>query len=136
MNITSEQTKIRLKKFLSLWKQNQEDLALEELSALLNEIHREKEHYVEKSEIKELIIEIREGFRRMEERFIASDKRFEDIHKRFNFLQWFLGISMSIFFSIITIFFGYIAYTSQKQTDLIIQQLQNLQKVIVEQKVK
>jgi len=32
-----------------------------------------------------------------------------------------------------TIFFALITYTSQKQTDLIIQQLENLQKVIVEQ---
>ena len=110
-------------------------------------------HYVDKrfeavdKRFQELIHYMDKRFEAVDKRFEAIDKRFEeqqnnfnkrfeDIHKRFNFLQWFLGISMSIFFSIITIFFSYIAYTSQKQTDLIIQQLENLQKVIVEQKVK
>jgi len=155
MSITKEKAEHTLKKVFTFLKENKEDLAIQEMTELLLEIEEDKKKFVEKSELRELIIEMREGFRRMDERFAMMDKRFEDLihyvdkrfeelihyvdkrfedmNKRFNFLQWFFGIAMSIFFSIITIFFGYIAYTSQKQTDLIIQQLENLQKVIVEQ---
>jgi len=180
MSITKEKAELTLKKVFAFLKENKEDLAIQEMTELLMEIEEDKKKFVEKSELRELIIEIREGFRRMDERFAMMDKRFEDLihymdkrfeevlhyvdkrfeavdkrfeeilhyvdkrfesvdkrfedmNKRFNFLQWFIGIAMSIFFSIITIFFSYIAYSSQKQTDLIIQQLENLQKVIVEQ---
>ncbi|MCH8317149.1 MAG: hypothetical protein IIA88_01410 [Bacteroidetes bacterium] len=65
------------------------------------------------SDIKLLIQEMRAGFQMMEKRFEAIDKRFEDlIHymdKRFNALQWFMGVGFTVIASLITFFAIFLA---------------------------
>jgi len=79
MAFTTEDNINRIKKFIFFIKENKDDLAAHEFLEILNEIEKDRDNYVQKSEFREFLIEIREGLKRMEERFVAIDKRFEDL---------------------------------------------------------
>jgi superoxide dismutase len=67
--------------------ENQIESAVEELEEIFLELDNDQKDFTKKSEIKELIIELREHFKLIDERFIFMDKRFEElihqIDKRF-----------------------------------------------------
>ncbi len=79
MAFTTEDNINRIKKFIFFIKENKDDLAVHEFLEILNEIEKDRDNYVQKPEFREFLIEIREGLKRMEERFVAIDKRFEDL---------------------------------------------------------
>ncbi len=94
MTLSLEERKNKIYKFLSFLKENKDDIAVMELNEIFEEIIKEQKHFVDKFEIKEIIIEMKEGFKRMDQRFQdliremnarfeTQDKRFEAIDKRF-----------------------------------------------------
>jgi methyl-accepting chemotaxis protein len=87
MPLNTESRKAKIKKFITFLKENKDDIAAQELDEILEVIAEEHKNFVHKSDLKELIIEMREGFKTMEKRFEAMDKRFQDlihyIDKRF-----------------------------------------------------
>ncbi|GIW23720.1 MAG: hypothetical protein KatS3mg068_2727 [Candidatus Sericytochromatia bacterium] len=87
MSLKTEFRRAKIKKFITFLKENKEDIALQELDEIFEEIVEEQQYFVQKSEFRELIIEIREGFKTMDKRFQDLihyiDKRFEDMNKRF-----------------------------------------------------
>ena len=91
---------------------------LDAVNDIVEEISIVKIEKVNSSDIKLLILEMREGFKRvderfassekiMNERFISFEKRFEAIDKRFETMQWLLGLGFT-FLTIIVTIFGYI----------------------------
>mgnify|MGYP001108510187 CR=1 FL=1 len=73
----------KIKKFLVYIRENRDDFAAKELEEVLEDIVEDQKYFVTKSEIRELIIEMREGFKAMDKRFNDLihyvDKRFEEI---------------------------------------------------------
>lgn len=55
----------------------------EVIDTVLDETQELQQRKAESSDLRELIIEMREGFKRMDARFEQIDKRFEQIDKRF-----------------------------------------------------
>ena len=53
------------------------------MDTVLDETQELQQRKAESSEIKELIIEVREGYKSIEKRFEQVDKRFEQVDKRF-----------------------------------------------------
>ncbi len=92
MSLKADIRRTKIKKFITFLKENKEDIAIQELDEIFEEITEEKQNYVQKSELRELIIEVREGFKTMDKRFQDlihyTDKRFEEqlnyINKRFD----------------------------------------------------
>ncbi|MCK6380024.1 MAG: prominin family protein [Leptospiraceae bacterium] len=98
---------------------------LDAVNDIVEEISIVKIEKVNSSDIKLLILEMREGFKRVDERFASSekimnerfisfekrfeaiDKRFEAVDKRFETMQWLLGLGFT-FLTIIVTIFGYI----------------------------
>ena len=91
---------------------------LDAVNDIVEEISIVKIEKVNSSDIKLLILEMREGFKRvderfassekiMNERFISFEKRFEAIDKRFETMQWLLGLGFT-FLTIIVTIFGYV----------------------------
>lgn len=90
------------------------------------EANRIDEIKVERREIQELIIELREDFRRMDQRFealqvqldkrfeqmdkrfesmqIQMDQRFDDMNKRFNSTQWLIGLGFIMLGTLMSVF--------------------------------
>jgi ElaB/YqjD/DUF883 family membrane-anchored ribosome-binding protein len=87
MPLNTESRKAKIKKFITFLKENKDDIAVQELDEILEVIAEEHKNFVHKSDLKELIIEMREGFKTMDKRFQDLlhyiDKRFEAIDKRF-----------------------------------------------------
>jgi t-SNARE complex subunit (syntaxin) len=91
------------------------------IDAVMDEAQELHQRKAESSDLRELIIEMREGFRRVDSRFEQIDKRFEDlihyvdrrfdaIDARFNrlyhFLMWMMGVIATGFFGLyIKLFF-------------------------------
>jgi DNA-binding ferritin-like protein len=88
MPIPSDIRKNKIKKFIRFLQENQIESAVEELEEIFLELDNDQKDFTKKSEIKELIIELREHFKLIDERFIFMDKRFEElihqIDKRFD----------------------------------------------------
>jgi exonuclease VII large subunit len=92
MPLKADIRRAKIKKFITFLKENKEDIAIQELDEIFEEITEEQQNYVQKSELRELIIEVREGFKTMDKRFQDlihyTDKRFEEqlnyINKRFD----------------------------------------------------
>jgi hypothetical protein len=118
MPLNTDIRKAKIKKFISFLKENKDEIAAQELDEILEVIIEEQKELAPKSDIRELIIEMREGFKAMEKRFEAIDKRFETIDKRFedmnkrfedmnkriSFMQWLMVFLTGIIFSTITYF--------------------------------
>jgi exonuclease VII large subunit len=79
MPLNTESRKAKIKKFITFLKENKDDIAVQELDEILEVITEEHKNFVYKSDLKELIIEMREGFKTMDKRFEAMDKRFQDL---------------------------------------------------------
>ncbi|GIX41846.1 MAG: hypothetical protein KatS3mg129_1579 [Leptospiraceae bacterium] len=88
MPINTEYRKSKIKKFITFLKENKDDIAIQELDEILEVIIEEQKELTPKSELRELIIEMREGFKSMDRRFQDilhyMDKRFNAIDKRFD----------------------------------------------------
>jgi hypothetical protein len=82
MPLNTESRKAKIKKFITFLKENKDDIAVQELDEILEVITEEQKNFVYKSDLKELIIEMREGFKTMDKRFQDlihyMDKRFEE----------------------------------------------------------
>ncbi|MCX7810404.1 MAG: hypothetical protein N2247_05780 [Leptospiraceae bacterium] len=82
MPLKADIRRAKIKKFITFLKENKEDIAIQELDEIFEEITEEQQNYVQKSELRELIIEVREGFKTMDKRFQDlihyTDKRFEE----------------------------------------------------------
>jgi chromosome segregation ATPase len=87
MPLNTDIRKAKIKKFISFLKENKDEIAAQELDEILEVIIEEQKELAPKSDIRELIIEMREGFKAMEKRFEAIDKRFEAIDKRFEAME-------------------------------------------------
>ena len=88
------------------------------IDSVIEESSDIREVKVDRSEIKDLIIEMRHGFAMMEKRFEAVDKRFEtvdkrfesidkrfeDINERFRLMFWFMGAGFTILSILLTVF--------------------------------
>jgi hypothetical protein len=59
----------KIKKFLMYVRENKDDFAVKELEEVFEDIVEEHQNFVTKPEIRELIIEMREGFKMMDKRF-------------------------------------------------------------------
>lgn len=64
---------------------------------ILDETQELQQRKVESSELRELIIEIREGFKRMDERLVQVDMRFNRLYQ---FLMWMMGLTATGFFGL------------------------------------
>ena len=99
----------KIKKFLMYVRENKDDFAAKELEEVFEDIVEEHQNFVTKPEIRELIIEMREGFKMMDKRFNdliqftekrsndliqSTDKRFSDFmyytEKRSNELMQYI----------------------------------------------
>jgi hypothetical protein len=99
----------KIKKFLMYVRENKDDFAVKELEEVFEDIVEEHQNFVTKPEIRELIIEMREGFKMMDKRFNdliqftekrsndlmqSTDKRFSDFmyytEKRSNELMQYI----------------------------------------------
>ncbi len=99
----------KIKKFLMYVRENKDDFAAKELEEVFEDIVEEHQNFVTRPEIRELIIEMREGFKMMDKRFNdliqftekrsndlmqSTDKRFSDFmyytEKRSNELMQYI----------------------------------------------
>ena len=99
----------KIKKFLMYVRENKDDFAAKELEEVFQDIVEEHQNFVTRPEIRELIIEMREGFKMMDKRFNdliqftekrsndlmqSTDKRFSDFmyytEKRSNELMQYI----------------------------------------------
>jgi hypothetical protein len=99
----------KIKKFLMYVRENKDDFAAKELEEVFEDIVEEHQNFVSRPEIRELIIEMREGFKMMDKRFNdliqftekrsndlmqSTDKRFSDFmyytEKRSNELMQYI----------------------------------------------
>jgi len=134
----------KIKKFLMYVRENKDDFAAKELEEVFEDIVEEHQNFVTRPEIRELIIEMREGFKMMDKRFNDLiqftekrfndllhhvDKRFEDMNARINFLQWVMAFFMSLLFGLLT-------YFNYKQMDLLNKILESNQQIQAELKNK
>jgi len=145
----------KIKKFLMYVRENKDDFAAKELEEVFEDIVEEHQNFVTRPEIRELIIEMREGFKMMDKRFNDLiqftekrfndliqftekrfndllhhvDKRFEDMNARINFLQWVMAFFMSLLFGVLT-------YFNYKQMDLLNKILESNQQIQAELKNK
>jgi hypothetical protein len=134
----------KIKKFLMYVRENKDDFAAKELEEVFEDIVEEHQNFVTRPEIRELIIEMREGFKMMDKRFNDLiqftekrfndllhhvDKRFEDMNARMNFLQWVMAFFMSLLFGLLT-------YFNYKQMDLLNKILESNQQIQAELKNK
>ena len=75
------------------------------IDTVIDEAQELQQRKAEASDLRELIIEVREGFKRMDARFEQVDKRFESIDARFNrlyqFMMWMMGVIATGFFGLI-----------------------------------
>jgi len=125
-------------------RENKDDFAAKELEEVFEDIVEEHQNFVTRPEIRELIIEMREGFKMMDKRFNDLiqftekrfndllhhvDKRFEDMNARINFLQWVMAFFMSLLFGVLT-------YFNYKQMDLLNKILESNQQIQAELKNK
>jgi hypothetical protein len=136
-------------------RENKDDFAAKELEEVFEDIVEEYQNFVTRPEIRELIIEMREGFKMMDKRFNDLiqfiekrsndliqftekrfndllhhvDKRFEDMNARINFLQWVMAFFMSLLFGLLT-------YFNYKQMDLLNKILESNQQIQAELKNK
>ncbi len=85
------------------------------IDTVIDEAQELQQRKAESSDLRELIIEVREGFKRMDARFEMVDKRFEDlihyVDKRFEavdarlnrlyqFMMWMMGVIATGFFGL------------------------------------
>jgi acyl carrier protein phosphodiesterase len=81
------------------------------IDAVMDEAQELHQRKADSSDLRELIIEMREGFKRMDARFEQMEKRFEQIDKRFetidarfnrlyHFLMWMMGVIATGFFGL------------------------------------
>ena len=56
------------------------------------------------SDVKLLTVEMKEGFKRMDERFLAQDKRSESLELRFNRLTGVISLGFLVITALITVF--------------------------------
>jgi len=151
MPIPSDIRKNKIKKFIRFLQENQIESAVEELEEIFLELDNDQKDFTKKSEINELIIELREHFKLIEERFIFMDKRFEElihqidkrfdamdkrfqdlihymdkhfeeIEKRFNYIQWMIGLLFTGLIFIIS-FFQYLNHQSNSEMIKILNQI-------------
>jgi len=78
------------------------------IDRVIEESSEIREVKVDRSEVKDLIIEMRHGFAMMEKRFENMqkniDKRFEDSNERFRLMFWFMGGGFTILSVLLTVF--------------------------------
>jgi len=105
MPVSVEEKKARLRRranvFLKTINAPSGDEAVESLVDLLDDFQIDlldlRDYKADRSELREILIEMREGFRRV-------DERFEDINKRFSSLQWMIALGFSILAVMLTLF--------------------------------
>lgn len=69
----------KLEQLISYLREEKYEDLKRELRELGMEFLKEKEEFVRNADLKLLIVEMREGFKRMEDRFEAMDKRFQEL---------------------------------------------------------
>ncbi|MDH4198864.1 MAG: hypothetical protein OEV66_00645 [Spirochaetia bacterium] len=80
------------------------DLLVNAFDEIMEEVVMVESEKASTSEIKLLIVEMREGFKRVDNRFESMQHQMD---QRFNSLQWFMGISLTVLALLITLF-GYL----------------------------
>jgi hypothetical protein len=156
----------KIKKFLMYVRENKDDFAAKELEEVFEDIVEEHQNFVTRPEIRELIIEMREGFKMMDKRFNDliqftekrsndliqfTEKRFNDLiqftEKRFNDLlhhvdKRFEDMNARINFLqwvmafFMSLLFGLLTYFNYKQMDLLNKILESNQQIQAELKNK
>ncbi len=117
--LSTEERKNKLKRFFLYLKQNQEEKAFEELNEILEDIIKEHNRFIDRGELKEILLKMKQGFelthklilefkeysdKRFEDLIHNSNQRFEEVNKRITILQWGLGVFLSLFFGFSSLF--------------------------------
>jgi hypothetical protein len=156
----------KIKKFLMYVRENKDDFAAKELEEVFEDIVEEHQNFVTRPEIRELIIEMREGFKMMDKRFNDliqfTEKRFNDLiqftEKRFNDLIQFtekrfndllhhvdkrfedmnarINFLQWVMAFFMSLLFGLLTYFNYKQMDLLNKILESNQQIQAELKNK